>query len=160
MRRLLSIGLKVSRFLYTVSGITLVFMMLLTVLDVILRIFGRPITGTYELVGFSGAVVVGFALPFTTWTRGHVYMEFLIEKLPAQKRDVANIFTRIIGIVLFALAAYNLVDVGIDLYNTGEVSPTLQLPFYPVAWGVGACCFIICFVLFCDILRIYGDEYE
>ena len=135
-------------------------MMLLTVLDVILRIFGRPITGAYELVAFSGAVVVGFALPLTTWTKGHVYMEFLIERLPKHVRDLANISTRIIGIILFALAAYNLVDVGIDLYNNGEVSPTLQMPFYPIAWGVGVCCFIMCLVLFCDILKIYGDEYE
>ena len=160
MRVLLSIGFKISRFLYAVSGITLVFMMLLTVFDVILRMFGRPITGAYELVAFAGAVVVGFALPLTTWTRGHVYMEFLIERLPDHVRNFANVSTRIIGIILFALAAYNLIEVGIDLYNNGEVSPTLQLPFYPVAWGVGLCCFIMCLVLFCDILKIYGDEYE
>jgi TRAP-type C4-dicarboxylate transport system permease small subunit len=160
MRLFLLIGLKISKFLYAVSGITLVFMMLLTVLDVTLRALGRPITGAYELVAFSSAVVVGFALPLTTWTKGHVYMEFLIERLPEHVRNFANLSTRIIGIILFALAAYNLIDVGIDLYTTGEVSPTLQLPFYPVAWGVGLCCFIMCLVLFCDILKIYGEEHE
>ena len=160
MRSILSVGLKISKFLYAVSGITLVFMMLLTVLDVMLRILGRPIAGTYELVGYSGAVVIGFALPFTSWSRGHVYMEFLIEKLPKERRGVVNVSTRIIGIILFGLAAYNLIDVGIVLYTTGEVSPTLRLPVYPFAWGVGVCCFVICFVLFCDILRIYGGEYE
>jgi TRAP-type C4-dicarboxylate transport system permease small subunit len=135
-------------------------MMLLTVLDVILRVAGRPITGAYELVGYFSVVVAGFALPFTTWTRGHVFMEFLMDKLPSQSREIANIFTRIIGIALFAFVTYNLVDVGVSLYNTGEVSPTLQLPVYPFAHGLAFCCFMMCFVLVCDILRIWGGEHE
>lgn len=160
MKWLISTVLKVCKFLYGVSGFTLVVMMLLTVLDVALRMVGRPITGVYELVGYFASIVVGFALPFTTWTRGHIYMEFVVDKLPVQSRDIANILTRIIGIALFAVVAYNLVDVGIVLYDTGKVSPTLQLPVYPFAWAVAACCCIICLVLFCDILRVRGGEYE
>lgn len=160
MQSLLGIGLRLSRFLYGVAGVTLVFMMLLTVVDVIMRIFGRPITGTYEMVGFSGAVVIGFALPFTSWIRGHVYMEFLIQRLSKQVRDRMNLFTRLIGIILFALIAYNLMIVGIDLQKSGEVSPTLRFPFYPVVYGVGICFFIECLVLFCDILKISGGHYE
>jgi TRAP-type C4-dicarboxylate transport system permease small subunit len=112
------------------------------------------------MVGFSGAVVIGFALPFTSWIRGHVYMEFLIQRLPKQVRDRMNLFTRGIGIILFALIAYNLMVVGIDLQKSGEVSPTLRFPFYPVVYGVGICFFIECLVLFCDILKIRGDKYE
>jgi TRAP-type C4-dicarboxylate transport system permease small subunit len=158
MKWLISPVLKVSKFLYGVSGFTLVMMMLLTASDVTLRIIGRPITGAYELVGYFSSIVVGFALPFVTWTRGHVYMEFVTEKLPKQNREIAHIFTRIIGIALFAFGAYYLVDVGIVLYGTGEVSPTLQLPIYPFAWGVAICFFMTCLVLFCDILRIGGEE--
>lgn len=160
MQGLLGIGLRLSRFLYGIAGVTLVLMMLLTVADVILRILGRPITGTYEMVGFSGAVVIGFALPFTSWIRGHVYMEFLIQRLPKQVRDGMNLFTRVIGIILFVLIAYNLMIVGIDLQKSGEVSPTLRFPFYPVVYGLGICFFIECLVLFCDILKIRGGKYE
>jgi TRAP-type C4-dicarboxylate transport system permease small subunit len=160
MGSLLGISLRLTRFLNGIAGVALVFMMLLTVADVILRTFGRPITGTYEMVGFSGAVVIGFALPFTSWIRGHVYMEFLIQRLPKQVRDRMNLFTRGIGIILFALIAYNLMVVGIDLQKSGEVSPTLRFPFYPVVYGVGICFFIECLVLFCDILKIRGDKYE
>jgi len=160
MGSLLGIGLRLSRFLNGIAGVALVFMMLLTVADVILRTFGRPITGTYEMVAFAGAVVIGFALPFTSWIRGHVYMEFLIQKLSRQVRDRMNLFTRLIGIILFALIAYNLMIVGIDLQKSGEVSPTLRFPFYPVVYGVGICFFIECLVLFCDILKISGGDYE
>ena len=47
MERVLAIALKISKFLYAVSGVALVWMMLLTVTDVVLRTFGRPITGAY-----------------------------------------------------------------------------------------------------------------
>ncbi len=159
MKSLLSIGLRISRFLYVISGIGLVVMMMLTVVDVALRIVGRPITGTYELVGYLSVVVVGFALPLTTWNKGHIFMEFVIDRIGKGKRDIANTVTRIIGMVLFAVATYSLVDIGADLYNTGEGSPTLQLPVYPFAWAAALCCSIMCFVLFCDILRIYGGDY-
>ena len=57
----------IARFLNIIAGTSLTFLMLLTVGDVILRYFKRPIVGTYELVAFSGAVVIGFSLPFTSW---------------------------------------------------------------------------------------------
>jgi hypothetical protein len=47
-----------------------------------------------------------------------------------------------------------------DLQKSGEVSLTLQMPFYPVAYGVGVCCFILCLVFVCDIMKISKGEYE
>ena len=160
MKHVLEVAMKVSKFLYAVSGVMLIWMMLLTVADVILRYLGRPITGTYELVAFSGAVVIGFGLPYTSWVRGHVYMEFLIVKISKRSRKIVNIFTRLISIGIFAVAGYNLFIVGMDLYNTGEVSPTLNFPFYPVAYGLSVCCFMLCIMLLCDIVKIYGEHHE
>jgi TRAP-type C4-dicarboxylate transport system permease small subunit len=47
-----------------------------------------------------------------------------------------------------------------DLHNTGEVSPTLQMPFYPVAYGVAICFFVLCLVFVGDIIKIAKGEYE
>lgn len=150
----------VSRFLNIVAGITLTFMMLLTVSDVILRFLRRPIVGTYELVAFSGAVVIGFALPFTSWLRGHIFVDFFISRFSRTIRNIFHIFTRVLVICLFLMIGWNLFLYGKDLYKSGEVSLTLQMPFYPVAYGVGVCCFIQSLVLFCDILKIIGGKYE
>jgi TRAP-type C4-dicarboxylate transport system permease small subunit len=152
--------LKTSKFLYVISGCNLVIMMLLTVSEVILRKTGISVTGAFELVTFASSIVVSFAIPYTTWRRGHVYMEFIMDRMPEQIRKIANVSTRIIGIALCALAAYYLVDVGIDVYGTGEHSPTLRLPLYPFAFAVSLCFWMTCFVLFCDILRLNGEEYE
>lgn len=149
-----------SRILNTVAGISLTFLMLLTIADVILRSFRRPVVGTYELVAFAGAVVIGFSMPLTSWMRGHIYVDFLILKFSQKTRNIVNITTRCLVIVLFFLIGWNLIKYGIDLQKSGEVSLTLQLPFYPVAYGLGICCFIQCLVLLCDIVKIAGGKYE
>ncbi len=71
-----------------------------------------------------------------------------------------TIFTRCLGIGLFLVIASNLIILGMELYNSGEVSPTLHVPFYLVVYGIGICCFVQCLVLVCDIVKIIGGEYE
>jgi len=149
-----------SRFLNVIAGISLTFLMLLTVMDVILRSLKRPIVGTYELVAFSGAVVIGFSVPLTSWMRGHIYVDFLTQKFQKSVRNIFDITTRCLVIILFFLIGWNLIKYGMDLQKSGEVSLTLQMPFYPVAYGVGVCCFVQCLVMMCDILKIVGGEYE
>ncbi|HNS33181.1 MAG TPA: TRAP transporter small permease [bacterium] len=149
-----------SRIFRVIAGSALTFLMGLTVLDVIMRMFGKPVVGTYELVAFTGAVVIGFAMPITSWMRGHIYVDFLTGAFPVRIRNSFNVVTRLMGIVFFVLAGLNLFKVAMDLKRNGEVSLTLRLPFYPVAIGVGISCFVLCFVLLWDIFKIFRGEYE
>ncbi len=150
----------ISRFLNIIAGISLTFLMLLTITDVILRGFKSPVPGTFEVVAFAGAVVIGFSLPRTSWLRGHIFVDFFILKFSQKGRDIFNIATRCVVIILFFLIGWNLIKYGIDLQKSGEVSLTLQMPFYPVAYGVGVCCFVQCLVMVCDIMKIFGGKYE
>lgn len=150
----------ISRILNIIAGISLTFLMLLTVVDVILRSFRSPVVGTYELVMFAGAIVIGFSMPLTSWLRAHIYVDFFILKFSQKGRDIFNISTRCLVTVLFFLIGWNLIKFGMDLQKSGEVSLTLQLPFYPVVYGVGICCFVQCLVMVCDIVKIAGGKYE
>jgi len=151
---------ELSKFLNVFAGIAITFIMLLTVIDVILRSFRMPITGTYELVAFSGAIVIGFAVPLTTLLKGHVLVDFFVLKFPKGTRNTVNIITRLLGIGLFSLLSWNLIKMGMDFYRSGEVSLTLQLPFYPVAFGLGFCAFVQCLVLIAQIFEVIGGTYE
>lgn len=160
MERFLHAIRDLSRALNFVAGLALLFMMALTVGDVILRYFRRPIAGTYELVALSGAVVIGFSLPFTSWERGHIYVDFLLQKLPVATRRALQTATRLLGMALFLLIGWNLILMGSDLRRSGEVSLTLQLPFYPVAYGIAICCLVQCLVLLGDIIKVWSGQYE
>lgn len=157
MRRFLGFVSRLSDLLEDIGGVVLVLMVLLTVADVILRYLGRPILGTYEMVSLAGALVTGFAIPQASLKKVHVTADLLIEKLPQGKRDVTQVTTRLMGIALFVLLSWNLIDMGASMYKTGEGTLTLCLPLYPIAYILGICCFVESLVLLCDIVKIvYG----
>ncbi len=151
---------RLSKWTNGIGGVFLPIMMLITVTDVSLRLFGKPIVGTYELVAYTGALVVAFSIPYTSWARGHIYVDFFIQKLSPGTQKALYTATRIMGIALFFLAAWNLMKFGMDLSRSGEVSPTLQLPFYPVVYAIGAACLVQCLVLVADIVKIFEGTYE
>lgn len=159
MKGFIALFRRLGSWMNVIAGVVLFLMMLLTVADVILRAFGSAIVGTYELVAVAGAVVIGFALPQTTARRGHVSVDFLIEGRSDTVRNVFFVATRILGIVLFALICYYLYRKGIYLRNSGQVSLTLHIPLYPVAFSLSFCMLIECFVLINDTLKVFvrGD---
>lgn len=147
--------------LNVLGALLLTLMMLLTVIDVILRYLGRPITGTFEMMSFAGALVTGFALAQTSLDGAHVNVDLLTQAVSSRTKNGIEIFNRLLGIGIFALLAWSLSDKGNDLYKTGEVSLTLHVPYYPVAYGLSFCCLVECMVLFAAILEIIvGGEHE
>ena len=160
MNGLLGFAFRLSKWANVFGGIVLTLMMLITVTDVVLRSFGKPIVGTYELVGLCGALVLGFSIPFTSWVRGHIYVDILVQRFPRRGKMGFNVATRCLAIGLFFMTGWNLIKMGGDLLKSGEVSPTLQVPFYPVVYAIGICCFIQCLVLLADILKIFEGQYE
>jgi len=150
---------KLCRSLLLISGLTLAFMLLFTLTDVVMRAFGKPIVGDYEIISFLGAVVVGFAIPYTTLLKGHVIVDFLIEKLPKNARDGMEVATRIIGIALFLWMGWNFVDMSLDLIKSKEVTPVFRLPYYPISFGLAFCCIVQCFTLFSQIVKIAGGRH-
>src|SRR4030042_3985738 len=114
--------LSISSVLNSIAGIALTVMMLLTVADVLLRAGGHPIIGTYEIVALLLAVVIGFGIPQVSLDRGHVYMEFLLQKFSQSGRNVMNTLTRVLCLILFAFIGVNLFSVGAAFRASAYVS--------------------------------------
>ena len=159
MENLVGLLQKTSKWLAVIAGTALTLMMLLTVSDVVGRAFGHPVMGTYEVVGFMLALVIGFAIPKVSLARQHIYMDF-IDRLSKKNRAHMNIFTRVLCIILFVLIGYSLFGVGNEYRISGETSPTIMLPFYPLAYAVGICCFVECFVFIFEIVKSWRERHE
>jgi TRAP-type C4-dicarboxylate transport system permease small subunit len=159
MKGVLDVIKGVSRLLHVLAGIALVFIVVLTTADVVLRAFKRPILGTYEIVTFTGAAVILFALPLSSWIRSHIYVDFFVLKFPRTVQNIFHVVTRCMAISLFFLFGWNVLKYAADLQRTAEVSVTLKLPFYPIIYAMGICCFVQCLVLLCDLIKIAGGEY-
>jgi TRAP-type C4-dicarboxylate transport system permease small subunit len=151
---------KISKWMNVIAYTALTFIMLLTVTDVILRMFRHPIIGTFEIVQLAGAVVIAFGIPLTSWRRGLIFVDFFVNTFPGWAKNTMNILTRVLSIAIFGLIGYNLFRFATDLVRSGEVSPTTQLPFHPVIFAMAFACFIEVLVLFTDIIKVMGGKYE
>jgi TRAP-type C4-dicarboxylate transport system permease small subunit len=160
MKRFLAAVKGASSALSVVAGAALLFLMLLTIADVVLRVLGHPIVGTYELVAQGGAIAIGLSLPLTSWVRGHIYVDSFVARLPRLPRAMLNIATRLLVLGLFLLLGWNLLKYALDLRRAGEVTPTLRVPFFPVVLGLALSCLIECLVMVADILKVFRKEYE
>jgi TRAP-type C4-dicarboxylate transport system permease small subunit len=158
MKSFLRLVNKFCRLMDWIGGTVLVFMMLLTVADVILRYLGRPILGTYELVSLGGLVVVGLAMPHSSWQGVHVNVDIFLDSAHRMRTLVLKIITRIIGVLFFIIAGVNLIDMGNTLTKTHESTLTLTLPLYPFAYVLGICCLAECLVLISQVVKLVTKE--
>ena len=158
MKRFMTAVFRVDVVLYWVAGLVLACMMLVTLSDVIMRNLGRPIVGTLEIISFCGSVVVGFAIPYGSWTKVHVFVDFLVEKLNSRNRKIMEVITRCMGIVLFLFISYNFILYGLDLRRTHEVTPSFRLPYYPIPFGLSFSCFLESITLVADLIKTIKKE--
>ncbi|MEW6137849.1 MAG: TRAP transporter small permease [Thermodesulfobacteriota bacterium] len=160
MQKFMKVVLAADYALFAVAGLGLGLMMLVTLTDVVMRYFGKPIVGGMEIVCFSSAVVIGFAIPYTSWIKGHIVVDFLLEKLSPKTVRILQIITRCMGIFLFVFAGYNFVIYGLDLIRTGEVTAGFRIPYYPITFGLALSCFLQSITLLCDLLTTLGWNHE
>ncbi|MBI4963241.1 MAG: TRAP transporter small permease [Desulfomonile tiedjei] len=138
-----------------IAGIILLVMMGFTFADIVLRYLGRPIVGAYEVVAFLGVGVIAFALPRASILKTHVYVDLLIDKLPAKTRRVVTVITRIMVFLTFLMAAWYFILMGKSYIATKTVTMSLKVPFYPVVFALAASCIVQCLVSLCEI---FGDD--
>jgi TRAP-type C4-dicarboxylate transport system permease small subunit len=136
-----------------VTGVCIVAMVLLTSADVVMRIFGRPIIGVFDLVRVFGAVGMAAALPYTTAVNAHIAIEYFVQKLHGLTKTIVTIVVQILGIGLFSMLAKESIRIGTTLKIRGEVTATLQLPIFWVSWMIGLCCALVVLVILYQALR-------
>jgi TRAP-type C4-dicarboxylate transport system permease small subunit len=158
MKSMLNFGSRLCIWMDNIGGSILVIMMMLTIIDIVLRIIGRPITGTYELVALAGAMVVGFAVPQTTQENGHIGVDLLIQTLSPRARKIFFVITKIMGAVLCGGVAWYLYKKGNHLLEQGDVSHTLQIPAYPGAYVLAFCFAVESLILLLQILKLFLEE--
>jgi TRAP-type C4-dicarboxylate transport system permease small subunit len=158
---------RLSRYMYYIAGGAIVLMMLLTCADVSLRLvvtlyakYGwtilagiQPIPGTYELVCFFGALAAAFAMAHTTIESGHVAVSLIVRLLSEKLQAGFQIVTGCLSFILFALIAWHSVGYARELSESGEVSMTLQMPYYPFVYGVAFASFAVCLVLAMTVIN-------
>ncbi len=125
-------------------------MMFITCVDVLFRLFRRPIPGAYEIVSFLGAIAVSFAIAHTYVEKGHVSVTILVKFFPRRVQGIIESIISVFSIILFGFVSWQCIVFGMDCQSSGEVSMTLQIPLYPVIYGIALGAGVVCSVIMVD----------
>lgn len=136
-----------------VSAAALIFIMLLTCADVVMRLFGSPIPGIYELVGYFGSVIISFAMARTSIERAHIAVNLLVDRLPPRAQTLIEGVGNIASAALFGVLAWQSQVYARDLLEVGDISLTLGIPTWPFVLGLATGSGMLSLVLFLDALR-------
>jgi TRAP-type C4-dicarboxylate transport system permease small subunit len=149
---------RISNYLNWISGIGLIAMAVLAVGDIIgNKAFKYPLPGGIEVVGFLGVVVAAFAIAHTQIQRGHIEVEFIIERFPKNLQKIIYVFNYVCLSILWAVISWRMFDYALILQKTGEVSMTERIPFYPFVYGLSLCCLLTFMVFIVQLVREIGS---
>ncbi len=153
MNILEQISTRLSVWFYYIAGAAIVIMMLMTTTDVVLRFFGCPIAGTYELVCFFASIAASFAIAHSFVTKGHVAVDLLVRLLPLRLQALVDSITNSLSLFLFGCITWQCWLYAGELKSNAEVSLTLQLPFYPFVYGVAVASGIASLVILVELIE-------
>jgi TRAP-type C4-dicarboxylate transport system permease small subunit len=158
MKRVMAAVLKGDTILYTIAGVVLAFMIVLTLCDVILRNLGHPITGSMEIIQYGGSIVFGFSIPYATWIGAQVIVDLVTQKLGLKNQKRIESVTRTIGMIMFLFIAYNFFSYGLDVKRTGELTAGFKIPYYPFCFAISLSFLFQSLTIFCDLIKTLQGE--
>ena len=143
-----SVVRKSVRHLAILAGVTLLFLMFLTVYAVIMRyVFNAPILWALDVARVGLVVLVFFGLAYCGLTGGHIAVDFLGIFAPPRIVQISDVVIRSICFVLIALMAWQAMQQGLDAVEMGEGTNELEIPLFPffavVAFGSVAYCIVL-----------------
>jgi len=148
------------RGLMIAGGVSLLALTLLATMNVILRIFQVPVSGTYEVVSFLGAIVTAGALGYTQKRKDHIVVDILSEKFPAPVKRVLDRISYILILVFFSIVSWQTFVYAKRLMRTGELSETLKIAYYPFVFLVGIGFAVLSLTSFLDLIETFWTRGE
>ncbi len=120
---------RLLRWCHDIAGIALVFLMTITVLDIVARNFGLfSLRGTVELSTMA-VVLIGFlALPYSFRLGGHIIVDLATMRLAPRTNARIDALWLVIAAVLLACVAYLMWGATAKSYRSNDLSLDLQLP--------------------------------
>jgi len=138
-----------------VGAVAMLFIMFLTVADVIGRsFFTWPITGTYELSRYFLVVTVLLGIAYAQQTGQHVAVDYFVSKLPVRVHFIFEVISTSLGLVFFALVTWQGWEGGWNSVQAKSVSDTLHIPLYPFEFLIAVGAFFLCIELLLKLVTL------
>lgn len=142
-----------SEFCDRIAQAAVIAMMLLIVGNILGRKFWKPIYGTFDFVGFLGAILVAFAIAYCAVKKGHIEVEMVVARLPERAQGIIGSITHTLSLGIFSLITWQCIVLANDMRRSGELSMTALVPSYPYIYAIAFGCALLCMVILVDIIK-------
>lgn len=154
MQIIASVTRFLDKVLAFVAGVALTSMVLLTCANILMRLlFNVPISGTFELLGFLGAITATFALGYTQRFRMHIAVTVLVDRFSSRTKTALVILNDLMCMLFFVLAGWQTILMSNNYVRQGEVTETLQIIFYPFTYATALGCLVLALVFLNQALQ-------
>ncbi|MCD7819853.1 MAG: TRAP transporter small permease [Lachnospiraceae bacterium] len=147
------------------SGWVFVAICVLTAIHTVGRyLFSSPIMGNTELVSLGQIIAVSFAAAYVQYHKGHIAVGLLVDNCPPKVQAMVDFITYFISLVFCGIAAWETAQYAIQLLDSGKVTLTLRIAYYPFyfilafGWLLIALVTIIKLIQFVQILTGRREE--
>jgi len=147
------LSLILNRGLTFVAGLFLIAMMLVTVGEMVFRMFGKPMAGTIEIIAWLAAVTTAFALGYTQIHQGHVAIDLFVNRFSRRTRAMVDMLVSLASAVLFIIITWHVFEHAGVLKRTGSLSETMKVIVYPWVYLVSLGCGGLATVLLADFVK-------
>jgi TRAP-type C4-dicarboxylate transport system permease small subunit len=158
IRALEKISSRLNQWFIWIGGASLLTMIGIACANMLLRPLGSPLKGTYELVGFTGALLIAFSLGYAQITRAHISVDILATRYSKKTLKIVNAISSFLSMIFFLLVAWQVSVFATTVWKRGETSETLRIIYYPFVYAVALCCLLLAFVLLIDLLKSLAPE--
>lgn len=154
-----SLSLHINRFFVILSCISALIVTGIAAGNMLLRIIYRPIQGSYELIGFFGAVSVALALGYTQLRKDHVIVTIVTDRFSDKVKNLLDRFSYLVSSIFFSVVFWQTFKWGLRIAKSGELSETLKIIYHPFVYLVAIGFLILSFTSLVDfIISFRGKE--
>ena len=129
-------------------------MMVFVFVDVILRYFGHPTSGSVDIVQMLSVVAVSFTFGYTHVKKRHPTISLLVSHFPKNIRWIINIITTFLSLLLFLLLTWQSANLAKHMWINHEGTMTLGIPVFPMIYGIAFGSALMSLVIIIDLMML------
>lgn len=133
---------------------SVLFMVVVTCADVLgAKLFTTPVPGSTEIISLVQVAAIVFAVAATQRHKGHISVEMFVTTMRPRLRSLIKALTSLLGLILFSQIIFEGVRLGNRYLEAGEVTATVQIPYYPFAYAFSLALLPVAIMLLVDFIE-------
>ena len=132
---------KINRVMADLSGISLGFIMIFILVDIISRTINRAVFGASELAIFTMIITVYLGLSYCEERNGHIRVEFFLSKISPKYKNILNVVSYAFLFGIWGIVGYSVWKYALSAYKNNEaIAGLVPIVIYPLIFGMFICC--------------------